>query len=46
MSFVEKEPSPPVFVKERTNWMEVTIGGAALLWPFIIWGLHWLWKNL
>jgi len=45
MSFIEKEPSPPVFAKERTNWKEIIGGVVALLLPFIILFLRWLWKN-
>jgi hypothetical protein len=48
ISFNEKEPSPrpPEFVEDRRDWKEVIGGIVALLLPFIILVLHWLWKNL
>jgi hypothetical protein len=34
-----------VFAKERPNWKEIIGGVVALLLPFIILFLRWLWNN-
>jgi hypothetical protein len=50
MSAVEKETTPPVFVKRPTDWKEIIGGILALFFPFVLWFvfwfLRWLWQNV